>query len=152
MFRFTLGVAGAILGLCVLMTTAANAACVGVSGQSINGRAFSGTIGIGPNRIVTNRFFRLTPGRHTIQAMITAESDINSGCRGDNRGLEYTSFVAPGGRTINCRSDDEEGPARKLSCRITVSAKGSYYIHIKNPGCREIEYSLICRNGHVAHY
>lgn len=152
MFHFTLGAAAALLGSLVLMTSAADAACVGANGQSINGRAFSGTIGIGPNRSVTNRFFRLTPGRHTIQAVITAESDINSGCRGDDRGLEYASVLAPGGRTISCRSDDEEGPARKLSCRITASTRGSYYIHIKNPGCREIEYNLICRNGHVAHY
>lgn len=131
-----------------LSAAAASAACIGAAGQSLSGRVFE--YSMEPKSDDRARFVRLSSGRATVDVRVIDRSDRVSRCQGDDRGLEFALSSTPGGAQIRCQRDDDEGPAAKLHCRVTIARTGKYYLNIRNPGCRVVEYALRCRNGHVA--
>ena len=114
--------------------------CIGRGGQSVDGRAEAHSIG--PRKNDFNRYMRLTPGRHTIQV-----DTQDKGACNNSPGLEFDVGRTPNGTQLRCASDDQEGPADFLNCRITVGQSGTYYIRVRNASRCTISYNLICRNG-----
>jgi hypothetical protein len=138
--------AASIVGL---SCAAADAACVGRSGQSLNGKVWE--YEIGPKRSDFNRFVRMTPGRHTVQVSVIDRSGKIGRCSGNDRGLEFDIGTTPNGEQLRCRPGNEEGPGAILFCQLSITKPGrnTYYVRMRNPGCRTITYELVCKNGFI---
>ena len=138
----------AFLVLLLAFPASAHADCIGKAGESFDDQSEEHHINSKSSDV--KRFVRLTTGRATIDVKVIDQGNRQSSCQGSARGLEFDIAWTKTGAATRCKTDDEEGPALALHCRMTAFRPGRYFVRIRNNTCGDVVYMLRCRNRHIA--